>query len=266
MADLTLGGHRIHCVWPNGRGEGRETVVFLHDGLGTTESWKDHPQRLAEAHGLNALAYDRWGYGKSEPRPDFPFAFLEAELPPLVQLLDRFRLGAVHLVGHSDGGSIALLLAALFPGRVRTAVTVGAHVSIEKKNLDGIRALAEAQAAGRTPAWLKKLHGRRAEKLLAAWSAGWLSGPHGKWNIEGYLHHIECPLLVVQGEQDDFGTPAQVEAIVSRVPGAESWLVPNCGHTAYNEQPEVFRERVGDFWGRHGVGAAGKAEGGGTTG
>lgn len=266
MADLTLGGHRIHCVWPNGRGEGRETVVFLHDGLGTMESWKDHPQRLAEAHGLNALAYDRWGYGKSAPRPDFPFAFIEAELPPLVQLLDKFRLGAVHLVGHSDGGTIALLLAALFPGRVLSAVTISAHVFTEPQSRAGIRALQEAQAGGRTPAWLKKLHGRRAEKLLAAWCAGWLGMVHEDWNIEGSLHQIQCPLLVVQGEHDDFGTPAQVEAIVSRVAGAESWLVPNCGHTAYNEQPEAFRERVGDFWGRHGVGAAGKAEGGGTTG
>lgn len=117
MPEVTLDSHCIYFEWQGDFSEGRETAIFLHDSLGAVDSWKELPQRLGAAPGLNALVCDPWGYGKSVPRAEFPFACLEAEVPQLVKLLDRCRLGSVHLVGHGDGGSIALLLAALFPDR-----------------------------------------------------------------------------------------------------------------------------------------------------
>ncbi|MCH7479496.1 MAG: alpha/beta hydrolase, partial [SAR324 cluster bacterium] len=91
------------------------------------------------------------------------------------------------------------------------------------------------------------LHGKRGAALLEAWSSHWLSPVHAKWSIEKYLGYIECPLLVVQGDRDEFGSEAQVTAIVNRVGGAETWIVEGCGHTPHNEAPEAFLERVTQF-------------------
>ena len=200
---------------------------------------------------MNALVYDRWGYGQSDPRESFPYGFMEAEVPLLRDLLDAQAIRCAHLIGHSDGASIAMLLAARWPERVSSLVTEAAHSFVEPETHAGIRALLEAQRAGRTPAWLARLHGERAEKLLRAWGEGWLSEAHGQWCIEDWLGYIDAPTFVIQGERDEFGTAAQVHAIVNRVVGAEVWIVPGCGHTPHAQAEDEFVARVADFVGRH---------------
>ena len=254
MPYLDVNSTRLYYHWAGEFDPARETVVFLHDGLGATSSWRNLPEQITAAHHLNALVYDRHGYGQSSPRSDFPYQFMEGEVPVLEALLDALKLEKVHLVGHSDGGSISLLFAAQHPHRVRSMVTIAAHVFVEPETQSGIRDLVALQNSGKTPGWLLKLHGEKAEDLLRSWSDGWLSEMHAQWNIERWLPDVKTPLLVVQGDADEFGTTAQVVAITSRVDGAASWIVPGCGHTPHNQQPEAFLDQLKAFYETYGVG------------
>ena len=247
MPKLKVGGHQLYYEWRDAFHPERETAVYLHDGLGATGSWKDFPDRIGAANGLNALVFDRYGYGRSQARRTFGANFMEAEVPVLLELLDKLGLARAHLIGQSDGASIALVFAALHPRRVITLVAEAAHTFVERETLGGIRALRKAAKAGKLPAWLTRLHGKRGAALLEAWSSHWLSPVHAEWSIEKYLGYIECPVLVVQGDRDEFGTEAQVTSIVNRVGGAETWIADGCGHTPHNEAQEAFLERVTRF-------------------
>lgn len=251
MPHLSLGGHQIYFESQGASDDARDTVVFLHDGLGSVGAWKRVPERIAHEAGVNAVVYDRWGYGQSDPRPSFPLGFMEAEVPVLRELLDALGLERAHLVGHSDGGSIALLLAARWPERVLSLTTEAAHSFVEARTQDGIRALVAAQQSGQTPAWIGRLHGARGEALLSAWAEGWLSEAHARWCIEDWLGYVTVPTLVVQGEHDEFGTLAQVNAIVNRVVGADTWIASGCGHTPHSQAEDEFVARVAGFLRAH---------------
>lgn len=251
MPYLKLQGRRIYYKEFVELDAGRETAIFLHDGLGAIGSWKDLPAQIGQRAGLNAVAYDRYGYGRSQPRETFPFEFMEAEVPALLELLEALSLKRVHLVGHSDGASIALLFAARYPERVGSLVSVAAHSFVEDRTREGIQALMDAMNRGQTPGWLKRLHGERAEAVLGAWGAGWLTARHEQWNIEHWLGYVKCPAFAIQGTEDEFGTEAQVTAILNRLEGCETWLAEGCGHTPHNELPEEFTERAGEFLARH---------------
>jgi pimeloyl-ACP methyl ester carboxylesterase len=247
MPEFQSSGYRLHYEWGAPFAPSRPTVVLLHDGLGAIGSWRALPARLAAALDANALAYDRWGYGRSQERPEFGDRFMEGEVPILLELLEQLGIARPCLVGHSDGGSIALLFAAWHPRRVRAVVTEAAHTFVEPETQGGIRELLALQAAGRTPAWLSKLHGARADDLLRAWSGHWLSGLHARWDIRGELPRVRCPVLAVQGAADEFGTQAQLDSILAAVPGAQSWVVPGCGHTPHSQAEDAFLERVVGF-------------------
>jgi pimeloyl-ACP methyl ester carboxylesterase len=223
------------------------TLVFLHDGLGAVGAWRDVPEHIADALGARALVFDRWGYGRSDPRPDFPFRFMEAEVEPFARLLAALGIERPCLVGHSDGGSIALLFASRYPAAVRAVVTEAAHVFVERETQAGIEALVALQRAGKTPGWLGRLHGERADALLSAWSGGWLPVEHARWDITAAMPAIRCPLLAIQGERDEFGTSAQVEAIRRGVSHAEAWMVPESGHTPHSFAQGEFERRATDF-------------------
>ena len=273
---VPVAGRSLYCEWrggaPRDARPAAPVLVFLHDGLGAVGSWKDVPEHVAAALNARALVFDRWGYGRSDPRPDFPFRFMEGEVEPLRETLAALGVGApsvplreggegtprsgegevapgppLVLVGHSDGGSIALLYAARYPQAVRAVVTEAAHVLVERETQGGIEALVALQRQGRTPAWLKRLHGERAEALLSAWSAGWLSAEHARWDITAQLAAVRCPVLAIQGERDEFGTARQVELIVRGVAGAEAWLVPGSGHTPHTAVQGEFERRVVEF-------------------
>ena len=221
--------------------------MFLHDGLGAIESWKEIPERVCAAAGCAALLYDRWGYGGSEARERFDAGFMEAEVPVLHEILAAFDLERVDLVGHSDGATIALLFAGAYPERVRRLVSVAAHTFVEPRTTSSISELRERAATGQMPAWLSRLHGARAEHLLEAWSIGWLSEVHGRWDIRSKLSAVGCPVLAIQGEDDRFGTRQQLSAIGEGVEVAETWLMPGVAHTPYVEVPDEFVARVGRF-------------------
>jgi pimeloyl-ACP methyl ester carboxylesterase len=253
MPVVSIRGRSLYYEWRGEAPTGSPTIVFLHDGLGAVGAWKDVPEHVANGLGARALVFDRWGYGQSDPRADFPFHFMEGEVEPFRELLRALDIERPFLVGHSDGGSIALLMAARHPQSVQAVVTEAAHVIVERETQAGIEALVALRRQGKTPGWLKRLHGDRADVLLDAWATSWLSADHARWDITSRLPAIRCPLLAIQGDRDEFGTPRQVELIVQGVPGAESWLVPGSGHTPHTAAQIDFERRVIEFLGRHGA-------------
>lgn len=217
------------------------TLVFLHDSLGSVRLWRDFPERLGEATGCQVMAYDRQGYGESDPFESTRRAktYLEKEADTLEKVLEACRIERAILYGHSDGGSIALLAAAKHPQRLAGLVVEAGHVFIEKITLEGIRAALEAYRTTDLKERLTRYHGNKVEALFEAWSGTWLSEEFRKWNIEAFLPRIISPLLVLQGERDEFGSERQVEAMVGQVRGpASRHLFPGLSHTPHKEAPE----------------------------
>ena len=236
---------RFNAPFPN-----RPTLVFLHDSLGCVELWRDFPERLAAATQYNYLVYDRLGYGKSGPfvNPLRDKHYLEAEATFLHQLLVEHNIEKALLFGHSDGGSIALLTAALYPERIQAIITEGAHVFVEEVTLASIRAAQETYNTTDLPQRLTKYHGTNTEPLFNAWTETWLSPAFRDWDITGFLPQITCPALIIQGEDDEFGTPKQVETIVARCSGpTQALLISGVQHNPHKEVPEEVIEKGVDF-------------------
>jgi pimeloyl-ACP methyl ester carboxylesterase len=226
--------------------QGAPTLVFLHEGLGSLESWRDVPDVLTAATGCRSIVASRRGYGASSPHPGpWPPTFLEEEaLDELPRLLRALAIDNAILVGHSDGGSIALLSAAVCP-RVRGLVLAASHVFVEDCCVEAIRGLATDFASGALRRSLQRLHGSQADATFAAWSGVWLSPAFRPWNCEAVLHQITCPVLAFQGDRDPYGTERQTEALVRGCRGEiEIVALAGCGHHPHRERREVFVERT----------------------
>lgn len=226
------------------------TMVFLHESLGCIETWREFPAFLAEAAGLDAIVYDRLGYGLSAPMSDAPRTkrYLHVEAERLFALLDALGIGDVVLFGHSDGGSIALLAAAMQPTRVKAVITEGAHVFVEEETLEGVRIAKALMAKTDLPTRLARYHGDKVARLTSAWIDTWLSPGFRDWNIEADLRFARCPALLIQGEDDEYGTPAQVDSIVKAWGGkAEALLLPKARHTPHREATKAVMDAVTTF-------------------
>ena len=228
-------------------GEAGPWVVLLHHGLGSTRAWGGQVRALAGA-GFCVLAYDRWGYGRSSPRPGFPPDFLAREPLDLHSLLRRLGIQSVHLVGHSDGGTIALLFAARYPQAVQRMVLIAAHIYNEAV---GRAALAETLERYRSDpefrSSLSAIHGSKAEQLVQDWLGCWLGAPTGELNLRSQLADIRSPTLVVQGEKDEFATQQQARDIAEGIAGSDLWIVPGCSHQPHAERPREFNQRMIEF-------------------
>jgi pimeloyl-ACP methyl ester carboxylesterase len=224
--------------------------VFLHEGLGSIELWRDFPSTLAKTTGCDALIYDRWGHGKSDPldaRRTLRYVHDEA-LVSLPEVLRKAGVEDVVLIGHSDGGSIALLFAAHYPEFVRGLITEAAHVFVEDITLEGIRQSVGLYEITDLKEKLARYHGENTERIFRGWCDTWLSPEFRNWNIEECLPQITRPILVIQGEDDQYGTEAQVEAITKQVSGArESLLIPDCGHTPHHEARDKVVQAMTQF-------------------
>jgi len=216
----------------------RPALVFLHEGLGCIELWHDFPLALVKSTGCDALIYDRWGHGRSDPldvRRTLRYVHDEA-LESLPEVLAKCDVGDTVLVGHSDGGSIALLFAAEHPDRVRGVITEAAHVFLEKVTVEGIRAAVATYETAGLRQKLERYHGNNTERIFRGWSDTWLSPEFEFWNIEDCLSRIQCPVLAIQGEDDQYGTIAQVEAITTQVAGfSQASLITHCAHIPHHQ-------------------------------
>jgi pimeloyl-ACP methyl ester carboxylesterase len=242
-----IAGHRL--FWQiEGPPDGKP-VLLLHHGLGSLRTWKKQIPALTAA-GWRTLAYDRWGYGRSDARPAFSPDFLRDDAGEAVRLLDQLGLERVRVVGHSDGGSLALLLASGHPERVERMVVVAAHIDREAATLDGLRALAQAVESQPLKGGLRREHGAKADDLARAWLARWLDPAMAGLTLQPALASIHCPTLVIQGELDEHATPDHARRIAAGIAGSELWLIPGVGHMPLHEVPGAFNARLLEFLGR----------------
>ena len=244
MRSLQVAGRRLEVLAHPPKDPAAASLVFLHEGLGSARTWRDFATRLHARTGCGWLAYSRWGYGGSEARPrPWPPDFLEHEaavvLPALIAVAG---LGRPILFGHSDGGTIALMYAASFPGAVRGIVSEAAHVMLEDVGIEGITRARERFLHGDLRARLRPQHGDHVEDTVLGWTENWLRPELRGWDIRPRLQAIRCPVLVVQGRDDDYGTLAQVDAITAGVRGPAATLVlDDCGHIPHKEKlPDVL--------------------------
>ncbi|HXH03670.1 MAG TPA: alpha/beta hydrolase [Candidatus Competibacteraceae bacterium] len=256
-----IDGVRLEYRWFGPWPEAAPTLVFLHEGLGCVALWKDFPERVAEATDCRVLVYSRQGYGRSDPIPvPRPLTYMHEEgLSILPKVLDAAGLKEVILVGHSDGGSIALIHAGgVRDPRVQALALMAPHVFNEELCVGSIRLAKEAYEQGRLRQQLARYHGDNVDCAFWGWNRAWLDPGFWHWNIEEYLPGIAVPVLLIQGENDEYGTLRQVEAIRDRVSGpVEILMLPNCGHSPHRDQPEATLEAITRFVGqRRGVSRA----------
>jgi len=241
---ITAGGHVLEAELIEGA---EPALVFLHEGLGSIRLWRDFPARVAKATGRKALVYDRYGYGQSdvlkEEKVDVKFMHRGAQ--ELAEVLKAFRIKKPVLVGHSDGASIALIYSGL--NEVERLVVLAPHVFIEKFNLESIRRIRATFETTDLPQRFAKYH-TDPRKTFYLWNDAWLDPAFEKWNIEEYLPGITCPVLAIQGENDEYGTMAQLEAIKRQVKGpCELLKLADCGHSPHRDQPERVLSSVVSF-------------------
>ncbi|CDM25401.1 benzoate degradation ring-cleavage hydrolase [Castellaniella defragrans 65Phen] len=232
-----------------------EWLVFLHEGLGSLSMWKDWPERLCAAVQCRGLVYSRAGYGASTPRAPgerWPVEFMHRQADEaLPALLDALGLGAEKpiLFGHSDGASIALLHAALHPGRVRAVAVAAPHIFVEDVTLASIERARAAYLHTDLPHRLGRYH-QDPDSAFWGWNDVWLDPAFRDWNIEPALADIRCPVLAIQGRDDEYGTLKQIYGIRRKLPQTELCIIEQCGHSPHKDQPAAVLEAMAAFVGR----------------
>jgi lipoate-protein ligase A len=253
LRQLTLraDGHVLRGHW-RGPGAGRApSLVFLHDALGSTRMWGDFPDQVVRATGCGALIYDRWGSGDSEPlvRPYRQDYLLREALHVLPHVLAQAKAHDAILIGQSDGASIALAFAGAHPESVRGVVAISPHLFREEKTADAIRAQISDFNHGDLKARLQRHHGRKAETLFARLVEVWTSEEAAVgWGLETYVARICCPVLAIQGDNDEFFSEEQLKALRTCVPGRIDTLrIAECGHYPTIQARGATLAAVGEF-------------------
>lgn len=232
----------------------RPCLVFLHEGLGCDTMWKHFPDRLCARTGCSGLVYDRQGYGGSSPLTGertihYLHKYALDELPAVLAAVIPGR--PYILFGHSDGGSISLIAAADRPPLLRGIVVEAPHILVEPETVAGVRRADEAFDRGKLDG-LRKYHGDKTRRMFKAWARTWMDETYRRWNIKYLLPYITCPVLVIQGRGDHYGTAGQVDPIVEASSGpAEAFWLDDCGHAPHLEHPEKVMKAVFVFMARN---------------
>jgi pimeloyl-ACP methyl ester carboxylesterase len=245
--DLVVDGRRLETLYYPTSGD-RPTIVMLHEGLGSVSTWKDFPEQLAQATGCGVLAYSRYGHGKSERlgekrRPGFMHHEAIIVLPAL---LDQLGIQDPILLGHSDGGSIAIIYVAASLRGPRALILVAPHVFVEDRT---VQSIAKIRGVYQTTDLSAKMtrHHDHADEMFWGWNDIWLDPEFRGWNIEDCLDSVHCPVLTIQCANDEYGTLAQIRAIERRVSSAQTVVLQDCGHAPHKDQPAETLKAMSEF-------------------
>ena len=242
---MFVNGHNLH-VEQFGPQNG-PVVVLLHHGLGSVKAWREQIPMLEEA-GYHVVAYDRWGYGGSDNRPALDLPTFNTDIMDLRDLLEHLRIHRAALVGHSDGGTIALYFAAQNLNLVSSLLTVAAHIYVEPKMEPGILGIQRAfDTDKRFQMGMQFAHGEKYEAVFHNWFDGWHRIEALSWDMRPIISQISCPTLIIQGEEDEHATPQHAKDIAEAIPGAKLWLVPGAGHMVPQENADRFNPRLLQF-------------------
>ena len=252
---------RIEHAWIAPERRAAPLMLFLHEGLGSLAMWKDFPARLCGALGCRGLVYSRPGYGRSTPRAadetwdqDFMHRQAHELLPALLDALgvdvDARAEDRPWLFGHSDGASIALLYAARYPQRVAGVVAVAPHILVEDLSVTSIEQARIAYVETDLRQRLARYHDE-PDSAFWGWNRIWLDPGFRRWSIADEIATIRCPLLAVQGVDDEYGTLEQIRGIARRVPQTELLELPACGHSPHRDRPQALIAAVGAFFRAH---------------
>ena len=248
-AFIAAGGHRLEIERIAGR-DHVPTLIFLHEGLGSVALWRDFPGKVAAATGAPAVVYSRFGYGKSDPlRRDRAVDYMHGEaLSVLPELRRKLGLEDVVLFGHSDGASIALIHAGAGQWPVRGLILEAPHVFVEDTSIAGITAAKRAFETGDLSRRLARYH-TDCDGAFRGWNKIWLHPDFRAWNITAYLPGVHCPVLAIQGADDEYGTLAQLDAVAGGVSGpAERLVLPRCGHAPHRDRPAATLAAITRWW------------------
>ena len=225
------------------------TLVFLHEGLGCIGLWRDFPDRVARKLGARALIYSRSGYGHSSPlnakrAPDFMHHEALVILP---ELLATLGISKPLLIGHSDGASIALIYAAQYPDSTAGLVLMAPHVFVEALTLSSIARAAEAYETGDLRERLAQHHDN-VDDAFRGWSEIWLSPRFGTWTLGKEVSNLRVPTLLIQGEDDPYGTLAQLDAFeAAKAASITRCVLSSCGHSPHRDQEVVVIDAISKF-------------------
>ena len=244
----------IEINWVGSTDPAAPVMVFLHEGLGSVSMWKDFPDTLCNRLNVRGLVYSRPSYGastvcKSNEHWGVDFMHQQAH-EVLPALLHQLEIKNPWLFGHSDGGSIALLYAAQFADEAAGIIVVAPHIMVEEVSISSIEAARTAYLHQGLRDRLARYH-QDVDAAFYGWNDIWLHPEFRNWNIEAELQQIRCPLLAIQGEEDEYGSMQQVYGIRDRIPTTEVVAIPECGHSPHRDQPEKLITTVSTFIAQH---------------
>ncbi|HXW61811.1 MAG TPA: alpha/beta hydrolase [Candidatus Acidoferrales bacterium] len=243
-----IDGKRLEAVRIEARHPHLPTIVMLHEGLGSIAHWRDFPVRLAEETGAAVFVYSRYGHGQSDPFTEpQPVSYMHHQAQTVLpQILKKAGIERPVLLGHSDGASIAILYAGMFPDSPAALVLEAPHVFVEPVTLSSIAQAKVLYQETDLPERLGRYHAN-ADSLFWGWNNIWLDPSFRLWNIESFLDLIRCPVLVLQGAQDEYGTTAQVDTIRARISSTSAIIFENCRHAPHRDQRPATLSAINQF-------------------
>jgi pimeloyl-ACP methyl ester carboxylesterase len=246
--NYSVDGHWLETARIEARESNLPTIVMLHEGLGSVSHWKDFPSCLAEVTGAGVFVYSRYGHGASDalqaPR-SVSYMHHEAQTA-LPEILRQAEIQRPVLLGHSDGASIAIIYAGTYPESPAGLILEAPHVFVEDLS---VASIAQARDAYRETDLAERLarHHANPDSLFWGWNNIWLDPRFRDWNIESFLDSIRCPVLVLQGAQDQYGTLKQIEAIQQKIPSTSAVILEACRHAPHRDQREATVSTIRRF-------------------